>query len=127
MGESERLVKSLFELARSTKPSVIFIDEIDSLMSSRSEGENDATRRIKTEFLVQMQGVGKDDEGILVLGATNIPWDLDPAVRRRFQKKIYISLPDEQARVVMLVLNLGDTPNSLTEDDIKLLASRTEG
>ena len=75
MGESERLVKSLFELARSTRPSVIFIDEIDSLMSNRSEGENDATRRIKTEFLVQMQGVGKDDEGILVRGATNIPWD----------------------------------------------------
>ena len=88
MGESERLVKSLFEMARKTKPAVIFIDEIDSLMSSRSEGENEATRRIKTEFLVQMQGVGKDDEGILVLGATNIPWDLDPAVRRRFQKKI---------------------------------------
>jgi vacuolar protein-sorting-associated protein 4 len=127
MGESERLVKSLFELARNTKPSVIFIDEIDSLMSSRSEGENDATRRIKTEFLVQMQGVGKDDEGILVLGATNIPWDLDPAVRRRFQKKIYISLPDEQARLVMLKLNLGDTPNTLTEDDLKELAALTEG
>jgi vacuolar protein-sorting-associated protein 4 len=127
MGESERLVKSLFELARSTKPSVIFIDEIDSLMSNRSEGENDATRRIKTEFLVQMQGVGKDDDGILVLGATNIPWDLDPAVRRRFQKKIYISLPDEPARTHMLKLNLGDTPNSLTDDDIKELAAMTEG
>jgi vacuolar protein-sorting-associated protein 4 len=127
MGESERLVKSLFELARSTKPSVIFIDEIDSLMSSRSEGENDATRRIKTEFLVQMQGVGKEDEGVLVLGATNIPWDLDPAVRRRFQKKIYISLPEEQARVIMFKLNLGDTPNSITEEDIKQLASITEG
>ena len=127
MGESERLVKSLFELARSTKPSVIFIDEIDSLMSNRSEGENDATRRIKTEFLVQMQGVGKDDDGILVLGATNIPWDLDPAVRRRFQKKIYICLPDEPARLVMFKLNLGDTPNSLNDDDIKNLASITDG
>jgi vacuolar protein-sorting-associated protein 4 len=127
MGESERLVKSLFELARNTRPSVIFIDEIDSLMSSRSEGENDATRRIKTEFLVQMQGVGKDDEGILVLGATNIPWDLDPAVRRRFQKKIYISLPDEQARVVMVKLNIGDTANTLCDEDIKELAALTEG
>jgi vacuolar protein-sorting-associated protein 4 len=126
MGESERLVKSLFELARNTRPSVIFIDEIDSLMSSRSEGENDATRRIKTEFLVQMQGVGKDDDGILVLGATNIPWDLDPAVRRRFQKKIYISLPDEQARVIMLKLNLGDTPNTLNEENVKELAEKTD-
>ena len=62
-------------------------------MSSRSEGENKATRRIKTEFLVQMQGVGRDDEGILVLVTTNIHWDLDPAVRRRFQKKIYSFYP----------------------------------
>ena len=90
MGESERLLKALFELARKNKPAVIFIDEIDSVLSARSEGENEATRRLKTEFLIQMQGVGKDDKGILVLGATNIPWGLDPAVRRRFQKKIYI-------------------------------------
>jgi len=127
MGESEKLVKSLFDMARQTKPAVIFIDEIDSLMSSRSDGENEATRRIKTEFLVQMQGVGKDDEGILVLGATNIPWDLDPAVRRRFQKKIYISLPDEAARYVMFKLNIGDTPNNLVEEDYKELASMTDG
>ena len=73
-GESERLVKNLFEMAREQKPSIIFIDEIDSLCSNRSEGESDSARRIKTEFLVQMQGVGKTHDGILVLGATNIPW-----------------------------------------------------
>jgi vacuolar protein-sorting-associated protein 4 len=95
MGESERLIKALFELARKNKPAVIFIDEIDSVLSARSEGENEATRRLKTEFLIQMQGVGKDDKGILVLGATNIPWGLDPAVRRRFQKK-YIYLYQKQ-------------------------------
>lgn len=76
-GESERLVRNLFELARESSPSIIFIDEIDSLCGSRSDGENDSTRRIKTEFLVQMQGVGKDSTGVLVLGATNIPWGLD--------------------------------------------------
>ncbi len=127
MGESERLVSSLFSMARKTKPSVIFIDEIDSMLSARSEGDNEASRRIKTEFLVQMQGVGKDDDGILVLGATNIPWDLDPAVRRRFQKKIYIPLPDEEARHVMFRLNLGDTPHNISEDDIKDLAALTDG
>ena len=109
MGESERLIKALFELARKNKPAVIFIDEIDSVLSARSEGENEATRRLKTEFLIQMQGVGKDDRGILVLGATNIPWGLDPAVRRRFQKKIYISLFESRARKLMAKLNLGDT------------------
>jgi vacuolar protein-sorting-associated protein 4 len=78
-----RLVKNLFDMAREKKPAIIFIDEIDSLCSSRSEGESDSTRRIKTEFLVQMQGVGNSHDGILVLGATNIPWELDPAMRRR--------------------------------------------
>ena len=101
MGESERLIKGLFDLARKNKPAVIFLDEIDSVMGARSDNENDATRRLKTEFLIQMQGVGNDDEGILVLGATNIPWALDPAVRRRFQKKIYISLPELDARKVI--------------------------
>jgi len=140
MGESERLVRSLFELARKTKPSILFIDEIDSLLSARysllliisffirGEGENESTRRVKTEFLVQMQGVGKDDEGILVLGATNIPWDLDPAVRRRFQKKIYIPLPEDIARRALFKLQLGkETPHSLTEEEIEYLSSITEG
>ena len=127
MGESERLVKGLFDLARKNKPAIIFMDEIDSVLSARSENENDATRRLKTEFLIQMQGVGKDDEGILVLGATNIPWGLDPAVRRRFQKKIYISLPEEEARVTMFELNLKDSPNSLTKEELEDLAFKTAG
>ena len=127
MGESERLIKALFELARKNKPAVIFIDEIDSVLSARTDGENEATRRLKTEFLIQMQGVGKDDKGILVLGATNIPWGLDPAVRRRFQKKIYISLPESKARKLMLKLNLGDTYNDLTEEQFAILGDLTEG
>ncbi len=79
-----RLVKQLFAMARESKPAIIFIDEVDSLCGTRGEGESEASRRIKTEFLVQMQGVGNDMQGILVLGATNIPWGLDPAIRRRF-------------------------------------------
>lgn len=127
MGESERLVKGLFDLARKSKPAVIFLDEIDSVMSARSDSENDATRRLKTEFLIQMQGVGNDDDGILVLGATNIPWALDPAVRRRFQKKIYISLPEVDARKTMFELNLKGNDNNLTDSQIEDLATRTEG
>jgi vacuolar protein-sorting-associated protein 4 len=71
-------------MARKEKPSIIFVDEIDSMVGNRTDGENEASRRVKTEFLVQMQGVGNDDQGILVLGATNLPWALDPAIRRRF-------------------------------------------
>ena len=84
LGESEKLVRNLFELARQQKPSIIFIDEVDSLCSSRSDNESESARRVKTEFLVQMQGVSTTDmDGILVLGATNIPWCLDSAIRRR--------------------------------------------
>lgn len=76
-GESEKLVKQLFELSRAKKPSMIFIDEVDSLCGKRTEGENESSRRIKTEFLVQMDGCGNSQEGVLVMGATNTPWELD--------------------------------------------------
>ncbi|XP_047098293.1 vacuolar protein sorting-associated protein 4 [Schistocerca piceifrons] len=127
LGESERLVKNLFELARQRKPSIIFIDEVDSLCSSRSDNESESARRIKTEFLVQMQGVGNDNDGILVLGATNIPWVLDSAIRRRFEKRIYIPLPEEHARLTIFKLHLGNTSHTLTEEDFKVLANKTEG
>ncbi|XP_025832569.1 vacuolar protein sorting-associated protein 4B [Agrilus planipennis] len=127
LGESEKLVRNLFDLARQHKPSIIFIDEVDSLCSARSDNESESARRIKTEFLVQMQGVGNDTEGILVLGATNIPWVLDAAIRRRFEKRIYIPLPEEHARLTMFKLHLGNTPTTLTEEDLRTLAKKTEG
>ncbi len=127
LGESERLVKNLFELARAQKPAIIFIDEVDSLCGSRSDSENDATRRIKTEFLVQMQGVGVDNDGVLVLGATNIPWGLDAAIRRRFEKRIYIPLPEEGARRRMFELHIGNTATEVNHQQYQLLAQKTDG
>ncbi|KAG7831764.1 hypothetical protein KL920_000099 [Ogataea angusta] len=127
MGESERLVKQLFTMAREQKPAIIFIDEVDALCGPRGEGESEASRRIKTELLVQMNGVGNDSDGVLVLGATNIPWQLDAAIRRRFERRIYIPLPDQEARVEMFKLNIGDTPCSLTTQDYQTLAQMTEG
>lgn len=127
LGESEKLVKNLFAMAREHKPSIVFIDEVDSLCGSRSENESESARRIKTEFLVQMQGVGNDNDGILVLGATNIPWSLDSAIRRRFEKRIYIPLPEASARLHMFKLHIGNTPNSLSEADYRVLAEKTQG
>lgn len=109
------MIRALFEEARKHESSIIFIDEIDSLCSSRSEGESEGTRRIKTEFLIQMDGCGKDKGGrILVLGATNIPWGLDQAVRRRFEKRVYISLPDFEARRYLIEKKLEGVPTTIT-------------
>eukprot|EP00931_Biecheleriopsis_adriatica_P041578 TRINITY_DN23755_c0_g2_i1.p1 TRINITY_DN23755_c0_g2~~TRINITY_DN23755_c0_g2_i1.p1 ORF type:complete len:448 (-),score=79.16 TRINITY_DN23755_c0_g2_i1:32-1375(-) len=128
MGESEKLTRSLFEMARESKPSIVFIDEVDSLCGARGEsGESDAARRIKTEFLAQMDGVGKDSSSVLVLGATNTPWDLDAAIRRRFEKRIYIPLPDLEARVRLLEIHLGDTPHAISPEDLREIGARTEG
>lgn len=126
LGESEKLVKSLFILARKKSPSIIFIDEVDSLCSSRSDNESESARRIKTEFLVNMQGVGTDKDNVLVLGATNIPWCIDSAIRRRFEKRIYIPLPDEMARRDLFKLRMKKTLHSLNEQDFIELARRTE-
>lgn len=126
LGESEKLVKGLFTLARKKAPAIIFVDEIDSLCSSRSDSESESARRIKTEFLVQMDGVSKKNENMLVLGATNIPWSIDAGIRRRFEKRIYIPLPDEGARRDLFKLNINKTKHSLTDEDFVQLAKRTE-
>jgi len=129
-GESERLVRNLFEMARESPGgrAIIFIDEVDSLCGSRSEGESDSARRVKTEFLVQMDGVGKTEGQVLVLGATNVPWELDAAIRRRFEKRVYIPLPEAEARSYMVKLHLGDeTPHNLEDADFDKLGQITEG
>ena len=127
-GDSEKLVRNLFELARDKKSAIIFIDEIDSMCGSRDQGTgNDSTRRVLTEFLVQMQGVGKANDNVLVLGATNTPWDIDSAMRRRFEKPIYIPLPDKIARARMFKIHLGSTPHTLQDADFTYLGERTEG
>jgi len=114
-------------MARENKPSIIFIDEIDALCGPRGEGESEASRRIKTELLVQMDGVGKDSKGVLILGATNIPWQLDAAIRRRFQRRVHISLPDTPARMRMFELAVGSTPCELKQADFKNLGQLSEG
>ncbi|XP_008473441.1 katanin p60 ATPase-containing subunit A-like 1 isoform X1 [Diaphorina citri] len=107
-GESEKLVRALFETARARAPAVIFIDEVDAFCSGSREHE--ATRRVRCELLSHMDGVGtgSGDKGVLVLAATNHPWDLDEALKRRFEKRIYIPLPDEHTRSQIIGLCLGE-------------------
>ncbi|MEQ2166844.1 Vacuolar protein sorting-associated protein 4B [Goodea atripinnis] len=88
---------------REKRPSIIFIDEIDSLCGSRNENESEAARRIKTEFLVQMQG---DQEDV---------------------RRIYIPLPEDHARSFMFKLHLGSTPSELVEEDFVTLGKKTQG
>lgn len=131
VGEGEKMVRTLFAVAKHAEPSVIFIDEIDSLLSARkSEGENEASRRMKTQFLVEMEGCHDDKSArILTVGATNRPEEIDSAARRRFPKQIYVPLPDSEARREFLVTQLGkaDQGHQLTEDELDAVVKETDG
>ncbi|KAK8014965.1 hypothetical protein PG990_008261 [Apiospora arundinis] len=145
LGESEKLVRALFALAKAMAPSIIFVDEIDSLLSQRSgSGEHEATQRIKTEFLIQWSdlqraaagresspgGKGEsrgDANRVLVLAATNLPWAIDDAARRRFVRRQYIPLPEPETRAIQLGTLLGQQKHSLTEVDILELVELTDG
>ncbi|XP_062398164.1 spastin isoform X2 [Sardina pilchardus] len=128
VGEGEKLVRALFAVSRELQPSIIFIDEIDSLLCERREGEHDASRRLKTEFLIEFDGVqsGGDDR-VLVMGATNRPQELDEAVLRRFAKRIYVALPTEETRLKLLKNLLGKHGNPLIQKELSQLARLTDG
>ncbi len=127
LGESEKLVRELFRVARNKQPAVIFIDEIDSIATTRDHDEVGGERRLKTQFMQEMDGVkSSDKDRVVVLGATNVPWELDPAVRRRFEKRIYIGLPEFEARRDIFKIHTRDV--ELAEDvDFDELAKLTEG
>ena len=136
LGESEKLVKSLFYLAKRLAPSIIFIDEIDSVLTSRSDNENEASRRIKTELLIQWSllssatandGEKEVDNRVLVLAATNLPWAIDDAARRRFARRLYIPLPEFETRVYHLKKLLSSQKHLLTENDFQNIARITDG
>lgn len=128
VGEAEKLVRALFAVAQSFERSIIFIDEIDSILAQRKKSEHESTRRIKTEFLLRMDGTGtKRDDGVVVIGATNRPQEIDEAVRRRLVKRLYIPLPGEQARKSILENLLKDSRTSMSEDDMLDIAKLSKG
>ena len=135
-GDSEKLVRILFEMARFYGPSTIFFDEIDALASQRGgSGEHEASRRVKAELLIQMDGVGSNSsasaneaqdqetasKNVMVLAATNRPWDLDEAIRRRLEKRIYIPLPTSVGREQLFKINLRGCQISESVDFAELI------
>lgn len=128
VGEGEKMVRALFAVARCHQPAVIFIDEIDSLLSQRSDGEHDSSRRIKTEFLVQLDGAATAaDDRILVVGATNRPQEIDEAARRRLAKRLYVPLPAAAARRQIVSNLMAQERNRLTEAELDAVVSATDG
>ncbi|ETO34562.1 AAA family ATPase [Reticulomyxa filosa] len=131
VGDAERIMRTLFAVAREKAPSIIFIDEIDSLLTARGgANEAESSRRIKTEFLVQFDGVHKASEAqarMLVIGATNLPHQLDEAVLRRFSKRIMVPLPDEETRYALLQNLMKKQKCELTPWDFKEVVKCTHG
>ncbi|XP_063992057.1 spastin isoform X3 [Diachasmimorpha longicaudata] len=128
VGEGEKLVRALFAIARELQPSVIFIDEVDSLLSERRDNEHEASRRLKTEFLVEFDGLPcSPDERVLVMAATNRPQELDEAALRRFSKRVYVTLPDLDTRVILMKRLLGKHNDPLSEEELQEVAVLTEG
>ncbi|MGY5855570.1 MAG: AAA family ATPase, partial [Candidatus Thorarchaeota archaeon] len=127
LGESERLVMNLFELARKNQPAIIFIDELDSIGVSRSGDDVGGERRLKTQLLTELQGLAsKEGERITLIGATNLPWELDFALRSRFEKKIHVPLPSREARSKIFETHMEDVEVSPTVEYDEL-ADLTEG
>lgn len=127
-GEGEKLVRTLFGVAACYPPAIIFIDEMDALLSSRTDSEFEASRRMKTELLVQMDGAASNNQDrVLVLGATNRPQDLDEAARRRLVKRLYIPLPNLLARIQLISHLLSSADHSLTDNDIQQIAINSKG
>ncbi|CAB3380591.1 Hypothetical predicted protein [Cloeon dipterum] len=128
VGEGEKLVRALFAVARELQPSIIFVDEVDSLLSERREGEHEASRRLKTEFLVEFDGLPSSTEDrVLVMAATNRPQELDEAALRRFSKRVYVTLPGPDTRMALLGRLLSKQGSPLSEKDLAQLARLTEG
>uniref|UniRef100_A0A0N5BZI4 microtubule-severing ATPase n=1 Tax=Strongyloides papillosus TaxID=174720 RepID=A0A0N5BZI4_STREA len=129
VGESEKIITTLFAMARNAKSAVIFIDEIDSILCERSNSDSEVGRRMKTQFLIQFDGCTTDkNDRVLVIAATNRPFELDEAVIRRFPKRIFIDLPDEDARMNFIknTLEQNRASNGLSITDLRRVARATD-
>ncbi|MEC5148162.1 AAA family ATPase [Chitinophaga sp. 212800010-3] len=127
VGNSEKNLHSLFELARQSKPCVLFFDEVDALGANRSALRQTGATHIINQFLAEMDGIAASNENILIIGATNAPWSLDPAFRRpgRFDRIIFVAPPETDGREEILKLQLRDKP--ISDINFSAIAKATAG
>jgi ATP-dependent 26S proteasome regulatory subunit len=125
IGNSEKNLHGIFELARKNAPCVLFFDEVDAMGASRSDLRQSAMRHVINQFLAEMDGIESDNEGVLILAATNAPWSVDAAFRRpgRFDRVIFVEPPDEQAREEILTAMLKGKP--VKDIDVRKVAKET--
>ncbi|KAL0271632.1 UNVERIFIED_CONTAM: hypothetical protein PYX00_008664 [Menopon gallinae] len=131
-GDSEKLVRVMFDLARYYAPSTIFIDEIDAIASTRDmANEHEASRRLKTELLIQLDGLSQSQDQVFFLATSNLPWELDSGLLRRLEKRILVGLPNVQAREALLRYYLPEIvlrqPTLRSNVNYSSLAKDTEG
>lgn len=126
VGNSEKNLHDIFELARNNAPCVLFIDEIDALGASRSDMKQSSSRHLINQFLQELDGIDTTNEGVLIIGATNTPWNLDPAFRRpgRFDRIIFVPPPDVASREAILRLKLTHKPTGTI--DLQSIAKKSE-
>uniref|UniRef100_A0AAR5Q6H2 AAA+ ATPase domain-containing protein n=1 Tax=Dendroctonus ponderosae TaxID=77166 RepID=A0AAR5Q6H2_DENPD len=125
-GESEKLIKNLFDTAKNHAPSTIFLDEIDALVSGVQDTQHEASKRFRSELLTQLDGILPNHHRIFVLAATNSPWDLDNALLRRFDKRILVDMPDKAARPLILKHHMKSTVSKLSSADWEVAGKWTE-
>ena len=127
IGNSEKNLNRFFEMARSNTPCVMFFDEIDALGAKRSDMRQSGGKNVINQFLAELDGIESDNEGILIIGATNVPWHLDSAFRRpgRFDRIIFVPPPDDTSKEAILKIKLKDKPQE--NIDFKKIAKKTVG
>ena len=127
IGESEKNLAKYFALARKNTPCVLFFDEVDALGAKRSDLRQSAGKNVINQFLAELDGIESENEGILIIGATNTPWHLDPAFRRpgRFDRIIFVPPPDQTSKEAILHLKLAGKPQQ--DIDYAKIVKHTEG
>ncbi len=128
VGQSEQKLKVLFDRARSQAPSVLFFDEVEALGGRRQHQHGPAVANLVSQFLSEMDGFAQNNEGVLILAATNVPWAVDPAFRRpgRFDRVLFVPPPDRVAREAILAIHVKDRP-AARDVDLRALADKTSG